>query len=149
MQDHTSLKSLYTAIVDARNGYREAVKDATQADMKTLFEDMIALHETALVELRAELEARGEGADDSGSFMSTVHETVIAVRSAITGLNEHSLDGFADGEERIVKSYDQAIAESQDDLQLRDTLERQREAIRAKIESMKSAESQPVSPARA
>ena len=149
MQDHTSLKSLVTALVDARNGYREAVRDAAQTQMKSLFQDMIALHESALVELRAEIEARGESADDSGSFMSTVHETVIAVRSAVTGLDEHSLGGFADGEERIVKSYDRAIDESRDDLQLRETLERQREAIRAKIESMKSAVSHPVSPQRA
>ncbi len=111
MQQHTSLTSLYTALVDARNGYREAVKDAERANLRTLFQDMIALHEQALGELRPELQARGERPDDQGSFMSTVNETVVSIRSAVTGLNQSALGAFASGEERILKNYDKAIDE--------------------------------------
>ncbi|RBP12840.1 uncharacterized protein (TIGR02284 family) [Roseiarcus fermentans] len=139
MNDHASVTSLYTALVDAKNGYGEAVKDAERADLKTLFQDMIALHERALAQLRPELEARGVEANDRGSFMTNVHETVIAVRSAVTGLDERSLAGFADGEERILKSYDAAIAESAGDAALAETLEQQRAALSAKVEGMKSA----------
>ena len=137
MQDNATLTSLYTALVDARNGYREAVKDATRADLRTLFQDMISLHEQALAQLRPKLEARGARADDSGSFMTTVHETVIAVRSAVTGLDDGSLDGFADGEARIVKRYDEAIADEQADPSLTSILERQREAVSARIDQLK------------
>ena len=139
MQQHTSLTSLYTALVDARNGYREAVKDAERANLRTLFQDMIALHEQALGELRPELQARGERPDDQGSFMSTVNETVVSIRSAVTGLNQSALGAFASGEERILKNYDKAIDESRNDPPLTHTLERQRQALRVRVEGMKSA----------
>jgi uncharacterized protein (TIGR02284 family) len=107
--------------------------------MRSVFQDMIALHERSLAELRPELEARGQKPDDQGSFMTTVHETVISVRSAVTGLDENALGAFASGEERILKSYDAAIGESRADPRLGQILERQRDALRTRIEGMQSA----------
>ncbi len=139
MPEHTHLNALYTAIVDARNGYGEAVEDATRDDMRTLFENMIALHEGALNELRPELEARGVKPNDDGSFMTTVNETVVSVRSALTGLAENALSAFASGEERILKSYDRAIEEAAGDAPLAETLTRQRAALAAHVGEMLAA----------
>ncbi len=53
--DH--LKSLHTAAIDARNGYREALEDAEGKGMTPLFRDMIALHERHAAALAGELAA--------------------------------------------------------------------------------------------
>ncbi len=79
--------------------------------MKALFEKMSALHERAHTDVHAMLLANGEHPDESGSFLSVVHKTVISVRSAVAGLDRSSLPSFIDGEERIVSAYDRAIAD--------------------------------------
>lgn len=138
MAQRTALASLYTAIIDARNGYAEAVKDAERPDMRTLFETMIVLHAAAVQELRPAIEARDGTVDDRGSIMSTVNETVVSIRSAVTGLNEPALSAFASGEERILHAYDKAIQEAAGDPALSQRLARQRDALRDKVVSMKS-----------
>jgi uncharacterized protein (TIGR02284 family) len=138
MPEHSHLNALYTSIVDARNGYGVAAEDASREDMRALFENMIALHEAALNQLRPELEARGEKPNDDGSFMSTVNETVVSVRSAVTGLAENALSAFASGEERILKGYDRAIEEAIGDRPLADTLARQRQELAAHVGEMRA-----------
>ena len=55
------------------------------------------------------LSAAGLTPDEAGSFMSTVHKTVIGVRSAVVGLDAGSLSSFASGEENNLAKYDEAI----------------------------------------
>lgn len=82
-----SLAALHTALVDARNGYEEAIRRAERPDLKAIFQRVKALHQDAHAELHQALLARGFTPDESGSFMSTVHRTVISVRSAVVGLD--------------------------------------------------------------
>ena len=55
------------------------------------------------------LSAAGLTPDEAGSFMSTVHKTVIGVRSAVVGLDAGSLSSFASGEENNLAKYDESI----------------------------------------
>jgi uncharacterized protein (TIGR02284 family) len=110
MPNNDALKSLHTSLIDARKGYETAVADAEAPDMKAIFQKMLALHADAHRDVHALLAERGERPDEDGSFMATVHKTVISVRSAVQGLDRASLPSFADGEERIVQAYDEAIA---------------------------------------
>lgn len=103
------LKALHTALIDARNGYDEAIKDAQEPDLKAIFEKVRRLHAKAHEVVHQLLGNQGEKPDEAGSFMSTVHETVIGVRSAIIGLSRGSLSAFASGEEHTVGKYDAAI----------------------------------------
>lgn len=105
--DH--LKSLHTAAIDARNGYQEALEDAEGRGLTPLFRDMIAVHDRHADELGTALIDAGEKRDDGGSFMSTVHRTIMSVRSLFDGLDESVLPGLIDGEERNVTRYDEAI----------------------------------------
>jgi uncharacterized protein (TIGR02284 family) len=105
--DH--LKTLHTAAIDARNGYQEALEDAEGRGCSALFRDMIALHEGNARALAAELTKAGETPDDSGSFMSVVHQTIMNVRSLFNGLDESVLPGLIDGEKRNVSKYDDAL----------------------------------------
>jgi uncharacterized protein (TIGR02284 family) len=103
------LKSLHTAAIDARNGYQEALADAEGRGLTPLFRDMIAVHDRHAGELGTTLKEAGQKPDDGGSFMSTVHRTIMSVRSLFDGLDESVLPGLIDGEERNVGKYDEAF----------------------------------------
>ena len=135
-----SLKKLHTALVDSRNGYKQAVKDADTLAIKALFIEMVALKEKDHAELHAGLTNLGEKPDESGSFLSTVHKTVISVRSAVTGLGSNALGSFVMGEEQIVKECDEALKECASDPAITATLNRQKETLLGKISQMKSME---------
>ena len=132
--DH--LKSLHTSAIDARNGYREALKDADGKGMPPLFRDMIALHERNAGELSRELTRTNEIPDDKGSFMSLVHETIMDVRSMFNGLDESVLPGLIDGEKRNVAKYDDAIRDGKATPNVAGILAAQRERIVQKIADM-------------
>ena len=44
--------------------------------------------------------------------MTTVHETVVSVRAAISVISEKTLPAFNSGEEEIAKFYDEAVEEA-------------------------------------
>ncbi|BAM90320.1 conserved hypothetical protein [Bradyrhizobium oligotrophicum S58] len=132
-----SLKTLHTALIDARNGYQEAGKDAETPALAALFAAMIVLKERDHTELHDALTRMGEKTDESGSFMSAVHETVIRVRSAVTGLGTNALSSFVSGEEQIINQYDDALKDCAGDPAITATLRRQRERLLVKIAEMK------------
>ena len=110
---HDHLKTLHTAAIDARNGYQEALDDAEGQDkerrMTPLFRDMVALHQRHADQLGQELTKAGVTPDQDGSFMSTVHKTIMDVRSLFGGLDDSVVPGLIDGEKRNVAAYDDAI----------------------------------------
>ena len=93
---------------------RQAIKDAQKPYLVAMLQRAKLLHEKAHANIHAILSARGATPDDKGSFMSTVHETVISVRSAVVGLIKGSLSSFASGEEGIIEAYDKAIQSNGD-----------------------------------
>jgi uncharacterized protein (TIGR02284 family) len=129
-----ALSTLHTTLVDSRNGYEEALKDAGKSGLVTLFEEMVALRQQASVELEPLLLRLGATPDDNGSFMSTVHRTIISFQSMLTDLDESVLPGFIDGEKRILGYYDETIAKAPDID--REVLVRQRADLSDRIEEM-------------
>ena len=132
------LKSLHTSAIDARNGYREALRDtegkeAGSQAMTPLFRDMATLHDTHASELTRELTKNNELADDEGSFMTTVHKTIMDVRSMFDGLDESALPGLIDGEKRNVGKYDDALKASEIPANVSGLLTRQRDSLQQKI----------------
>ena len=135
-----SLKKLHTDLVDNRNGYEEAVKDA-ELPLKAFFAEMVALKEKDHAELHGALTRLGEKPDEDGSFMSTVHKTVISVRAAVTGLGTSALSSFVMGEEQIVDAYDTALKDFASDPEIVATLTRQKATLLTKIAQMRQMES--------
>jgi uncharacterized protein (TIGR02284 family) len=130
------LKSLHTSAIDARNGYREALKDADGRGMTPLFRDMIALHERNADELARELTMANEIPDEKGSFMTVIHETIMDVRSMFNGLDESVLPGLIDGEKRNVSKYDDALEDAGTTPNIEGLLAAQRNSIVKKIAAM-------------
>lgn len=137
MSKNEALKFLHTALIDAKKGYETAVKDADKPSMAALYRSMLALHTTAHSYVHAALTSQGEKADESGSFMGSINQAVVATRSAITGLDEGSLAAFASGEEHVVSRYEQAIKENADQAALAEELTRQKALLESKIAEMK------------
>lgn len=137
MTEHIdALKTLHTSLIDSRIGYEEALEDADGKGLTPLFREMIALRTRATDELTPYLVALGENVDKEGSFMSTVHRTVISIQSVLTGLDESILPGLIDGENRVLKQYDAAIAQVLPGSSEYAILIKQREDLRIKIDTM-------------
>ena len=132
--DH--LKSLHTSEIDARNGYQEALKQAE--GMTPLFREMMELHERNVAELARALARDNEVADEKGSFMTVVHETIMDVRSMFDGLEESVLLGLIDGEKRNVSKYDDAILSARTRPIIANFLASQRDRIVKKIAAMET-----------
>ena len=138
MAHNDSLKSLHTALIDARKGYETAAKNADTSEMQALFRKMIAQHDGAHHEVHAILAARGETPDEDGSFMAGVHKAVISVRATVVGLGPSALSSFADGEERIADAYEAAIEDNLDDPAAVKTLRHQKAALLQRIAQMQT-----------
>ena len=107
-----ALKSLHTTLIDARNGYEEALSDAEGKGLAPLFREMVELRNRHHGEIDLHLRAAGETPDESGSFLSVVHRTIFKVRSIVTGLDASVLPGLIDGEERIAGHYEDVLRSS-------------------------------------
>jgi uncharacterized protein (TIGR02284 family) len=109
--------------------------------MTPLFTTMVGLHQKHANELATALHAAGQPAEDDGSFMSTVHRTVINIRSLFGGLGQSVLPGLIDGETRNVSAYDKALDETGVPADIRTLLTRQRGELQAAIQTMQAAKS--------
>ncbi len=139
MSDHREqLETLHTSAIDARNGYRDALEDASKHGLTGLFEEMIALHEGNANDLAVELTRRGSKADDDGSFMSVVHQTIMSIRGLFGALDQSVLPGLIDGEIRNVEKYDDALRELSGDSTVFQLLSAQRQRIVDSIAMMRA-----------
>ncbi len=135
----SDLTSLHTAAIDARNGYAEALKDADGNDLSALFQTMISLHTRHADELKSAIGITGTRVDDDGSLMSTVHRSIMSVRSLFGALDETVLPGLIDGEERNVQSYDDVLTKDGLTDTHRALLTGQRARLVEQITAMRSA----------
>ena len=131
----SSLEELHTAIVDTCEGYETALADAETLELKQLFSGLLAMHKKHHTELHGMLKAEAITPNEEPSLMAAVHDSVINVRSVITGLKP-ALSSFADGEEMLLKKYDATIEESPVHLEV---LTRQSSEISIKIDELRNA----------
>ena len=140
LPDSDTLASLHTMLIDTRSGYEEAAKDAKASDMAEFFRDMAALRSEDHDEIHRCLVAHGAHPDENGSFMASIHQTVIGLRAALTGLDRNALGSFASGEEHVLKAYDEALNHNRDRPELAAILARQRQRVAGMVEQMKALE---------
>ena len=133
------LKGLHTQVIDSREGYEAALAELEDVEIKKLVEQMIAMRSAHHQELDQCLRSAGENPDESGSFMSTVHRTIIKVRSIFTGVNKNIIPGLIDGESRILDQYADAINAS-DRPHITQTLLKQSNELEGKIRALKALE---------
>lgn len=105
-----ALKDLHTKLIDSRNGYEEALRQAEGDDHIIVFQELAAAHQTASVEIELRLVALGVTPETSGSLLSTLNQTMMDIRALFTGLGDAVLPALISAEQQNVASYDGAIA---------------------------------------
>ena len=133
-----ALEKLHTTLLDTRDGYTAAERDAESESLRTLFRRIIDLHERNHAEIHSALAAQGKEPDDGRSLMATVHKAAVGIRAAVTGIDRSALEPFISGEEQVVKAYDAAIGEA--DAPTAGMLRRQKSEVAAMIEAMRAHE---------
>ena len=91
MMTTDALKKLHTAMLDTREGYEVAEKNAETPALTELFGQMITLRSKDHQAIHSTLIDMGEHPDDSKSFMAVVHKSVTSVRAAVAMRFRHSL----------------------------------------------------------
>ena len=137
-EPYAALRSLHTSLIDSRNGYEEALEDADSKGMKPLFREMITLHADQAAELSGYLSRIGQQADPTGSFMSTIHRTVMSVRSRVGGLDESVLPGLIDGEKRNLNAHNEAIVSCAAETEVAKMLGAQRGRLEQTVRGMEA-----------
>jgi uncharacterized protein (TIGR02284 family) len=141
MDSHTeALARLHTQVIDARNGYAEALDLADSAEMIAIFRDLHDMHSGHAGALAMAIIDRGGIPGTDGSFMSIVHKAVLNMRAAITGLEANVLPAIRDGEERMLSAYGEALDEVGDWPQVQWLLRKQIAAIEARIRQLDTIE---------
>lgn len=131
-----ALQKLHTTMLDTREGYVAAKRDAESEPLKSLFQSMIDLRDRDHAEIHASLVARGEEPDEGTSLMATVHKAAVGVRSAVTGIDRSALEPFISGEEAVLEEYDAAIAEG--DGSTSEMLKRQKASVITLVDAMRA-----------
>jgi uncharacterized protein (TIGR02284 family) len=103
------LKSLHTQLVDSLEGYQAALEELKDPKVSALVSGMVTMRSSHHRQLDRCLHAMGEQPDESGSFMSNVHRTIIKIRSVFTGVDENIIPGLIDGDSRILEQYRETI----------------------------------------
>jgi uncharacterized protein (TIGR02284 family) len=131
------LKSLHTQLVDSMEGYRAALEELQDPKVSALVSGMIAMRSAHHRQLDQCLHAMGEVPDESGSFMSNIHRTIIKIRSVFTGVDENIVPGLIDGESRILEQYGDCIRAG-DRPDVVEVLQRQSRELAQKIHEMEA-----------
>lgn len=129
-----TLSALHVKIVDAANGYEEAMELAKRANVGEHCAELRKTHLAHAHELAGLLLERGARPDSDGSYMSLVHKVVLNVRFAFTADEQSLVPGLRDGEKRILEAYDDTLREAEvaEDAFTRtevNRLKKQREAV--------------------
>ena len=106
----SSLARLHVSIVDVIEGY-EAMVEKAEPSLRPIVEDLLQLHREHSEEIAHELSDRGAEFDDGGSIQGTLNSTVVSIRALFTDLDLSALSPALDGEERLLKAYDEALAD--------------------------------------
>lgn len=105
-----TVKKLHTRIIDSRDGYkqsREEVKD--ERGFVGFFDRRIAEREQFHTVIHRQLGAEGVEVSESGSTAAAAHRGWLSLKDSLTGNDEAVYDEIINGEEQLLKLYDEAI----------------------------------------
>jgi uncharacterized protein (TIGR02284 family) len=106
----SSISKLHVTLVDAIKGY-DTMSEKAESDLRLAIQPFASIHRRHAAELAAILQDNGVSPDTSGSIMGFVHETVVGVRALFGDLDTDALPSVISGEEAILSSYSDALAD--------------------------------------
>lgn len=103
-----AIADAHTTLIDAVHGF-DVMLEKAEPEIRSALQSTRKANARQAEELKAFLGQRGRSPSEDGSFMSVVHEGVVRTRSLFTDIDGDILPAVADGERRIVSSYDDAL----------------------------------------
>ncbi|WP_425093466.1 DUF2383 domain-containing protein [Tropicimonas sp. S265A] len=131
-----AINKVATDLADVIKGYQVMVERADE-DLHPFVERLLALHETHAASVYEMINRMGGKPENAGSFMGLVHEAVATARDWFDGLDSSVLGAIIEGEERIVQTYNDAIACMDGQNDCRAMLEDQRKTLKSHVEALK------------
>ena len=104
-----ALKTLYTRLIDSRDGYQQALETSEDHTYAHVFRDMIARRERNAGELRNYLAQRGHEMDDDGSMLAAAHRAFLQLKSMVMDTDDAVLGEIVRGERELLDAYNDAI----------------------------------------
>jgi hypothetical protein len=104
-----ALETAHTRSVDARHGFDTMVERA-EPGFRPVAQEFRDLHARHAEGLAALLVRHGRTPDADGSFMSTVHSTVVSLRALVDEIDDDVMDAVRSGERRVVDAFEAAEA---------------------------------------
>ena len=141
MTDTSDLKTLYTRLVDSKDGYEQAIERATSESHKSLFRDLHERRTRNAAQIRTYLAQKGEEMDEDGSLLAAAHRSFLSLKDAVTGAGDEAvLEEVIRGEETLLKAYDEAISSATGSDPEYAFITQQHSELKAKIEELRGRE---------
>ena len=110
---NSALKTLYTRLIDSKDGYEQAAERADNPAHQALFREMIDRRTRNAAQIRTYLAQKGEEMGDDGSLLAAAHRTFLSFKDTITGAGDEAvLEELIRGEESLLSAYDDAIKDA-------------------------------------
>lgn len=134
-----TINHLISIANDGKYGYENAAEDVKDITLKQMFKQYSTERAMYAEDLKREVSALGEEADESGGPLGAMHRTWMDIKAAITsGDREAILKTCTTGEEAAVKAYTDALNDENITGNLKELLAEQLSGIQSALKSIKS-----------
>ena len=132
------VQSLFDTLIDISKGYRVLLERA-EPSVLPFIKEIADQHTNDIVEIEHFASQTGFELDRSGTVMSEVHKAAVKLRDLFSDIDSDALKAVTEGEENVVKRYEDAINCMTGDDPFRSALIAQRNTLRSKIAKISEA----------
>lgn len=133
------LNELLSKNYDAEAGYKSAADSLESSKLKTFFKERAKDRYDFGHELKEEIRSYGEKPDKGTSLKGDAHRVWMDLKSIISdNKDEALLEEAIRGEKAAVEDYDEVLKETELAPSTKAVLEKQRESVKAVLESVKT-----------
>lgn len=131
-----ALSQLSTEIADTIKGYQVMAEEG-DPKLRDVALHLRDLHEAHAAAILNGIETMGGRPEDTGAMMGAVRRAVATAENWLDRLDRAALPRIVEGEERLLASYDEALAATADHPDIREMLRRQRAIVAARIDVLR------------
>jgi len=133
-QDHAVkvLNSLIETTLDSANGYREAAENASQGQLRNMFETRARQRLELTRQLQAEVRSFGGEPEDDQTLLGKLHNKFVDVKNDVTGGRDEKavINEVERGEDFIKGKFEAALRDDELPTEAREVVSRAFETIR-------------------
>ena len=129
--DISILNDLIEITLDSADGYAEAAEEAGSSRFKSLFASRGAERRALVRQLQEAVRIQGGTPADDGSLLAAAHRRFLDLRHALSNGDRAIIEEVERGEDHIKAKYEKALAEEALSADVRRTILRAYESVRA------------------